>query len=147
MASTNTVKLGTLGVDGWLESYRLSAAPAMGAEGPLNPNTHEPVARDVVPGPYPDWHYQALAMLQLLEAANKQQEQIDALESEVKELRAAIGALVACLVRTTLGPPDVGDGETLGLFAGGSGAPGIPDKAKGILARFSTEADHANGVD
>lgn len=146
MASKKTVRLGGLSIGDWLESYRLSAAPATHAEGPLNPNTHEIVVRDVVPGPYPDWHYQALAMLRLLEAANKQRDQIEALESEVKELRGAVGALVACIVRAKLGTPNADDGEALGLYAGGVGISGIPDNAKDILARFSAEADLANGV-
>lgn len=90
MAWKEPVKLGELTVGDWLESYRLVTSPAMDADGPLNPNTDEPVVRSVVPGPYPDWHYQALAMLRLLETVNKQRTQIVSLENRIRALEKTI---------------------------------------------------------
>ena len=148
MAIKNTVNLGTLGISDWLESYRLAAAPAMNAEGPLNPNTHEVVARDVIPGPYPEWHYQALAMLRLLEAADEQRGRIEALESEVKDLRRAIGALIASLIHGG-GMPTVGEAEELGLGTRMGSADGrkFPPRAAEILKKYRNEADFARGRD
>jgi len=88
MASNTPVNLGTLTVEDWLESYRLVTAPAMDAEGPLNPNTDKPVVRSVVPGPYPDWHYQALAMRRLLETVDEQGRRLAELELRVRQLEA-----------------------------------------------------------
>ena len=86
MASNQPVNLGGLTVEDWLESYRLVTAPAMDAEGPLNPNTDDPVVRSVVPGPYPDWHYQALAMRRLLETVDEQRRRIAELEFRITDL-------------------------------------------------------------
>ena len=86
MAPQHAVVLGKLTVDDWLESYRQASAPALDAEGPLNPNAAEAVVRSVVPGPYPDWHYQALAMHRLLETVVEQERRIRELEGRVQDL-------------------------------------------------------------
>ena len=64
---TDNVKLNELTVEDWLESYRLRTRHLInrGVTGPLNPD-QDGAARDVVPGVYNNWHYDALAMLQLL---------------------------------------------------------------------------------
>lgn len=90
MAQQPTVVLSNLTVEDWLESYRQASAPAMDAEGPLNPNAPEPVVRSVVPGPYPDWHYQALAMHRLLETVVKQEKRIKDLEGRVQDLERTV---------------------------------------------------------
>lgn len=86
MAPQHTVVLSKLTVEEWLESYRQASAPARDAEGPLNPNEPEPVVRSVVPGPYPDWHYQALAMHCLLQTVVEQKGRIEELETRIRDL-------------------------------------------------------------
>ena len=90
MEPQHAVVLSHLTVEDWLESYRQASAPAMDAEGPLNPNEPEPVVRSVVPGPYPDWHYQALAMHRLLETVVEQEKRIKDLEGRVQDLERTV---------------------------------------------------------
>ena len=78
------VVLGELDLGQWLESYRQRTAAAQTADGPLNPR--EPGVFSIIPGPYSHWHYDALAMLRVIEMVVKQQQEIEALKNQVKEL-------------------------------------------------------------
>ena len=57
--------LSELGIAEWLEAYQHISASAVGKRGPIRPGPGK--VYDVVPGPYPDWHYVALALRKLLE--------------------------------------------------------------------------------
>ena len=78
--------LSELGIAEWLEAYRHITAPAVGKRGPIRPGSG---VSDVVPGPYPDWHYVALALRKLLETVDEQESQIEELVRRVETLEKA----------------------------------------------------------
>ena len=53
----------------------------MGKRGPIRPGSG---VSDVVPGPYPDWHYVALTLRKLLETVDEQKSQIEELVRRVE---------------------------------------------------------------
>ena len=75
--------LSELGIAEWLEAYQHISAPAVGKRGPIRPGSG---VADVVPGPYPDWHYVALALRKLLETVVEQKSQIEELVRRVETL-------------------------------------------------------------
>ena len=75
--------LSELGIAEWREAYRHITAPAVGKRGPIRPGSG---VSDDVPGPYPDWHYVALALRKLLEAVDKQESQIEELVRRIEAL-------------------------------------------------------------
>ena len=79
--------LSDLGIAEWLEAYEHISASAVGKRGPIRPGSGK--VYDVVPGPYPDWHYVALALRKLLETVVEQKSQIEELASRVKILEQA----------------------------------------------------------
>ena len=79
--------LSDLGIAEWLEAYENISASAVGKRGPIRPGSGK--VYDVVPGPYPDWHYVALALRKLLETVVEQKSQIEELASRVKILEQA----------------------------------------------------------
>ena len=76
--------LSELGIADWLEAYQHISASAEGKRGPIRPGPGK--VYDVVPGPYPDWHYVALALRKLLETVIEQKSQIEELASRVESL-------------------------------------------------------------
>ena len=79
--------LSELGIAEWLEAYEHISASAVGKRGPIRPGPGK--VYDVVPGPYPDWHYVALALRKLLETVVEQKSQIEELASRVESLERA----------------------------------------------------------
>ena len=79
--------LSELGIAGWLEAYQHISASAVGKRGPIRPGPGK--VYDVVPGPYPDWHYVALALRKLLETVVEQKSEIEKLASRVETLEQA----------------------------------------------------------
>ena len=79
--------LSELGIDEWLEAYQHISASAVGKRGPIRPGPGK--VYDVVPGPYPDWHYVALALRKLLETVVEQKSEIEKLASRVETLEQA----------------------------------------------------------
>ena len=79
--------LSELGIAEWLEAYQHISASAVGKRGPVRPGPGK--VYDVVPGPYPDWHYVALALRKLLETVVDQRSQIEELASRVETLEQA----------------------------------------------------------
>ena len=79
--------LSDLGIAEWLEAYEHISASAVGKRGPIRPGSGK--VYDVVPGPYPDWHYVALALRKLLETVVEQKSQIEELASRVETLKQA----------------------------------------------------------
>ena len=79
--------LSDLGIAEWLEAYEHISASAVGKRGPIRPGSGK--VYDVVPGPYPDWHYVALALRKLLETVVEQKSQIEELASRVETLEQA----------------------------------------------------------
>ena len=78
--------LSELGIAEWLEAYQHISASAVGKRGPIRPGSG---VSDVVPGPYPDWHYGALALRKLLETVVEQKSQIEELVRRVETLEQA----------------------------------------------------------
>ena len=70
---------------------------------------------------------------------------IEKMEAEIADLRNAVGALIACLVRVGVEgrAPFIGDQETLGLRSK-MGHIGIPPNAAKILRRYASEAAAAD---
>lgn len=79
--------LSELGLVEWLEAYQHISASAVGKRGPIRPGPGK--VYDVVPGPYPDWHYVALALRKLLETVVAQRSEIQELASRVEALEQA----------------------------------------------------------
>ncbi len=79
--------LSELGIAEWLEAYQHISASAVGKRGPIRPGPGK--VYDVVPGPYPDWHYVALALRKLLETVVEQKSEIEKLASRVETLEQA----------------------------------------------------------
>ena len=79
--------LSELGIAEWLETYQHISASAVGKRGPIRPGPGK--VYDVVPGPYPDWHYVALALRKLLETVVAQKSEIEKLASRVESLERA----------------------------------------------------------
>ena len=79
--------LSELDIAEWLEAYQHISASAVGKRGPIRPGPGK--VYDVVPGPYPDWHYVALALRKLLETVVEQRSQIEELTSRVETLEQA----------------------------------------------------------
>ena len=79
--------LSELGLVEWLEAYQHISASAVGKRGPIRPGPGK--VYDVVPGPYPDWHYVALALRKLLETVVKQKSEIEELASRIEALERA----------------------------------------------------------
>lgn len=79
--------LSELSIADWLEAYRHISASAVGKRGPIRPGPGK--VYDVVPGPYPDWHYVALALRKLLETVVEQESQIEELAGRVASLEQA----------------------------------------------------------
>lgn len=79
--------LSELGLVEWLEAYQHISASAVGKRGPIRPGPGK--VYDVVPGPYPDWHYVALALRKLLETVVAQRSEIHELASRVEALEQA----------------------------------------------------------
>ena len=79
--------LSELGIAEWLEAYQHISASAVGKRGPIRPGPGK--VYDVVPGPYPDWHYVALALRKLLETVVEQKSEIAKLASRVETLEQA----------------------------------------------------------
>ena len=79
--------LSELGIAEWLEAYQHISASAVGKRGPIRPGPGK--VYDVVPGPYPDWHYVALALRKLLETVLEQKSEIEKLASRVETLEQA----------------------------------------------------------
>ena len=79
--------LSELGIAEWLEAYQHISASAVGKRGPIRPGPGK--VYDVVPGPYPDWHYVALALRKLLETVVEQKSEIEKLASRVETLKQA----------------------------------------------------------
>ena len=75
--------LSELGIAEWLEAYQHISASAVGKRGPIRQGSG---VSDVVPGPYPDWHYVALALRKLLETVVEQKSQIEELVRRVETL-------------------------------------------------------------
>ena len=78
--------LSDLGIAEWREAYRHITAPAVGKRGPIRLGSG---VSDVVPGPYPNWHYTALALRKLLETVGEQESQIEKLVRRVEILEQA----------------------------------------------------------
>lgn len=83
MQDPNDAILSELTIAEWLEAFRHITAPAVGTRGPIRPGSG---VSDMVPGPYPDWHYVALALRKLLETVDEQKSQIDELVRRVEAL-------------------------------------------------------------
>ena len=79
--------LSDLGIGEWLEAYQHISASAVGKRGPIRPGPGK--VYDVVPGPYPDWHYVALALRKVLETVVEQKLEIEELVRRVKTLEGA----------------------------------------------------------
>ena len=79
--------LSELGIVEWLKAYRHISASAVGKRGPTRPGPGE--VYDVVPGPYPDWHYVALALRKLLETVVEQRTEIQELVARIEILERA----------------------------------------------------------
>ena len=77
------VVLGDLPIEDWLESFRDYTRSAEGKRGPLSRSGG---VADVVPGVYPEWHYDALAIRCLLETVVAQQKEITRLSEVVRQL-------------------------------------------------------------
>ena len=75
--------LSELTIAEWLEAFRHITTPAVGKRGPIRPGSG---VSDMVPGPYPDWHYVALALRKLLETVDEQKSQIEELVRRVETL-------------------------------------------------------------
>ena len=87
MQERNDAILSELGIVEWLEAYQHISASAVGKRGPIRPGPGK--VYDVVPGPYPDWHYVALALRKLLETVVEQKSEIEKLASRVETLEQA----------------------------------------------------------
>ena len=87
MQGSDDAVLSELGIVEWLEAYQHISASAVGKRGPIRPGSGK--AYDVVPGPYPDWHYVALALRKLLETAVEQRSEIQELTSRIESLERA----------------------------------------------------------
>ena len=87
MQDPDNAILSELGITEWLEGYQYISASAVGKRGPIRPGSGK--VSDVVPGPYPDWHYVALALRKLLETVVEQKSQIEELASRVETLEQA----------------------------------------------------------
>ncbi len=75
--------LSELSAEEWLRSFADYTRYAEGKRGPLNRGAG---AADVVPGVYPDWHYDALAIRCLLKRVLDQQQEIERLSERVRAL-------------------------------------------------------------
>ena len=80
---SDEVDLSKLSTEEWLRSFEDYTRSAEGKRGPLNRG--EGVA-DVVPGVYPDWHYDALAIRCLLKTVIDQRQEIERLSERVRTL-------------------------------------------------------------
>ena len=87
MQEPDNAILSELSIAEWLEAYQHISASAVGKRGPIRPGPGK--VYDVVPGPYPDWHYVALALRKLLETVVEQKSEIKKLASRVKTLEQA----------------------------------------------------------
>ncbi len=83
MQDPNDAILSELTIAEWLKAFRHITAPAVGKRGPIRPGSG---VSEMVPGPYPDWHYVALALRNLLETVDEQKSQIDKLVRRVDTL-------------------------------------------------------------
>ena len=79
--------LSELDIIEWLEAYEHISASAVGKRGPIRPGPGK--VYDVVPGPYPDWHYVALVLKKLLQTVVEQKSEIQKLSSRIKTLEQA----------------------------------------------------------
>ena len=77
------VDLSKLSAEEWLRSFEGYTRSAEGKRGPLNRGEG---GADVVPGVYPDWHYDALAVRCLLKTVLDQQQEIVRLSERVRAL-------------------------------------------------------------
>ena len=84
MQETNNAILSELSIAEWLEAYQHISAPAVGKRGPIRPGPGK--SCDIVNGPYPDWHYAALALRKLLETVVEQKSEIKKLISRIEVL-------------------------------------------------------------
>ncbi|MYB31891.1 MAG: hypothetical protein F4Y20_05060 [Acidobacteria bacterium] len=82
--------LSDLGIVEWLEAYQHISASAIGKRGPIRPGPGK--VYDVVPGPYPDWHYVALALKKLLQTVVDQKSEIERLNSRIEALEQERGS-------------------------------------------------------
>ena len=80
---SDEVVLSELSAEEWLRSFQSYTREAESKRGPLDRG--EGVA-DVVPGVYPDWHYDALAIRCLLETVIAQRQEIERLSERVRAL-------------------------------------------------------------
>ncbi len=80
---SDEVVLSELSVEEWLRSFGDYTRSAEGKRGPLNRGAG---VSDVVPGVYPHWHYDALAIRRLLEMVIAQQKEIERLSERVRAL-------------------------------------------------------------
>ena len=80
---SDEVDLSKLSAEQWLRSFEDYTRSAEGKRGPLNRGAG---VADVVPGVYPDWHYDALAIRSLLQTVLDQQREIERLSERVRAL-------------------------------------------------------------
>ena len=85
MQNPDDAILSELDIAEWLEAYHHITAPAIGKRGPIRRGPRVSVS-EVVPGPYPDWHYVALALRKLLETVVEQKSQIEELVGRIETL-------------------------------------------------------------
>ena len=90
--TTNNVELNKLTVEDWLESYQLRTQNLINRHltGPLNPDQGGAGSDVVRGGAYLNWHYDALAMLQLLEKVIELQGREKKLQDRVRLLERVI---------------------------------------------------------
>jgi len=80
---SDDVALSELSVKEWLRSFENYTRSAESKRGPLNRGAG---VSDVVPGVYPHWHYDALAIRCLLKKVIDQQQEIERLSERVRAL-------------------------------------------------------------
>lgn len=80
---SDEVVLNKLSAEEWLRSFENYTRSAKGKRGPINRGAG---VADIVPGVYPDWHYDALAIRCLLETVIAQRQEIERLSKRVRAL-------------------------------------------------------------